>query len=150
MSPFPLNIGISILCRQADGICSVFMMLLKNLHRIFIPKLPIHFDASAGMCKHFPRYKESLFSFQSATGSEIQSNVTHMAAILKSNMAAPWRKFWHCQNVPRHRKHRYRHLNFGPRFNRTGDMGKTMVILAPYWKSIWRPPEVANLLGLFF
>ena len=55
--------------------------------------------------KHFPRYKESLFSFQSLTGSEIQSNVKHMAAILKSNMAAPWRKFLHCQNVPRHRKH---------------------------------------------
>ncbi len=33
-------------------------------------------------------YKESLFSFQSATGSEIQRNVKHMAAILKSNMAA--------------------------------------------------------------
>ena len=49
MSPFPLNIGISILCRQADGICSVFMMLLNNLHRIFIPKLPIHFHASAGI-----------------------------------------------------------------------------------------------------
>ena len=38
---------------------------------------------------HFPRYKESLFSFQSAIGSELQSNVKHMAAILKSNMAAP-------------------------------------------------------------
>ncbi len=40
-------------------------------------------------------------------------------------------------NIPRYRKHRYRHLNVGPRCNRTGDMGKTMVILAPYWKSIW-------------
>ena len=49
MSPFPLNIGISIRCRQADGICSVFMMQLNNLHRIFIPKLPIHFHASAGI-----------------------------------------------------------------------------------------------------
>ena len=38
--------------------------------------------------KHFPRYKESVFSFQSATGSEIQSNVKHMAAILEINMAA--------------------------------------------------------------
>ena len=92
--------------------------------------------------RHFPRYKKCLFSFQSATGTEIQSNVTHMAA--------PWRKFWHCQNVPRHRKHRYTHLNFGPRCNWTEYMGKTMVILAPYWKSIWRPPEVANLWGLFF
>ncbi len=86
-----------------------------------------------------PRYKESLFSFQSATGSEIQRNMT-----------APWRKFWHCQNVRRHRKHRYRHLHCGPRCNRTGDMGKTMVIVAPYWKSIWRPPGFANLWGLFF
>ena len=100
--------------------------------------------------KHFPRYKESLFSFQSATGSEIQSKVKHMAAILKSNKAAPWRKFWHCQNVPRHRKHRYRHLNFGPRCNRIGYMGKTMVILAPYWNSIWQPPGFANFWGLFF
>ena len=41
------------------------------------------------MAKHFPRYKESLFSFQSATGSEIQSIVKHMVAILKSNMVAP-------------------------------------------------------------
>ena len=78
-------------------------------------------------------------SKQSAIISEIQSNVKHLAAILKSNMAPSWRKFWHCQNVPRHWKHRYRHLNCGPRCNRTGDMGKTMVILAPYWKSIWRP-----------
>ena len=37
---------------------------------------------------HFPRYRELLFSFQSAIGSEVQ-NVKHMAAILKSNMAAP-------------------------------------------------------------
>ena len=29
-------------------------------------------------------------------------------------------------------------------------MCKTMVILAPYWKSIWRPPGVAIFLGLFF
>ena len=70
--------------------------------------------------KHFPRNKEPLFSFQSAIGSEIQSNVKHKAATLKANMAAPWRKFWHCHNVPRHRKHRYRHLHFGPRWNRTG------------------------------
>ena len=28
--------------------------------------------------------------------------------------------------------------------------GKTMVILAPYWKSIWRPPGVAHFWGLFF
>ena len=33
---------------------------------------------------------------------------------------------------------------------RTGDMGKTMVILAPYWNSIWRPPGVANFLGSIF
>ena len=99
---------------------------------------------------HFPTYKESLFSFQSAIGNEVQSNVKHMAAILKSNMAAPGRKLWDCQNVPRHRKHRYRHYNVGPRCNRTGDMGKTIVILAPYWKSIWRPPGVANFWGLFF
>ena len=100
--------------------------------------------------KHIPRYEESLFYFQSATGSEIQSNIKHMAAILKSNMAAPWRKFWHCQNVRRHRKHMYRHFNVGPRCNRIGYMGKTMVIVAPYWKSIWRPPGFANLWGLFF
>ena len=37
---------------------------------------------------YFPRYKESLFSFQSAIISEIQCNVKHMAAILKFNMAA--------------------------------------------------------------
>ena len=37
---------------------------------------------------HFPRYKESLFSFQSAIVSEIQCNVKHMAANLKFNMAA--------------------------------------------------------------
>ena len=47
MSPFPLKISINILCRQADGICSVFIMQLNNLHRIFIPKLPIYFHASA-------------------------------------------------------------------------------------------------------
>ena len=47
MSPFPLK--ISILCRQAEGTCSLSMMLLNNLHRIFIPKLPIHFHASAGI-----------------------------------------------------------------------------------------------------
>ena len=34
-------------------------------------------------------YSETLFSFQSGTVSEIRSNVKHMAAILKSNMAAP-------------------------------------------------------------
>ena len=49
MSPFPLKIGINILCRQADGICSVFIMQLNNLHRIFFQKLPIHFHASAGI-----------------------------------------------------------------------------------------------------
>ena len=37
---------------------------------------------------HFSRYKESLFSFQRETVSEIQCNVKHMAAILKFNMAA--------------------------------------------------------------
>ena len=30
----------------------------------------------------------SLFSFQSTIGSDIQTNVKHMVAILKSNMAA--------------------------------------------------------------
>ena len=100
--------------------------------------------------KHFPRCKESLFSFQSAIISEIQSNVKHFAAILKSNMAASWRKFWHCQNVPRHRKHRYRHLNCGPRCNRTGYIGKTMVILAPYLKSNMAATRGANFGGLFF
>ena len=49
MSPFPLKIGINILCCQADGICSVFIMQLNNLHRIFIPKLPILFHASSGI-----------------------------------------------------------------------------------------------------
>ena len=49
MSPFPLEIVIRIFCRQADGICSVFMMQLNNLHRIFIPKLPIYFHASDGI-----------------------------------------------------------------------------------------------------
>ena len=29
-------------------------------------------------------------------------------------------------------------------------MGKTMVSLAPFWKSLWRPPGVANCWGLFF
>ena len=28
-------------------------------------------------------------------------------------------------------------------------MGKTMVILAPYWKSIWWPPRVANFWDQF-
>ena len=37
--------------------------------------------------KYFPRYKVSLFSFQSTIGSEIQTNVKHMVDILKSNMA---------------------------------------------------------------
>ena len=97
--------------------------------------------------KHFPRYKESLFSFQSAIRSKIRSNINHMAVILKSNMAAPWPKFWHCENVHIYRKHRYRHLNCSPRWNRTGYMGKTFVILAPYWKSTWRPPGVANFWG---
>ena len=49
MSPFPLNIGISILCRHDDGICSVFMILLNNLYRILVRKLPIHVHASAGI-----------------------------------------------------------------------------------------------------
>ena len=96
--------------------------------------------------------KESLFSFQSAIGSEIQSNVKHTVVILKIKMAALWRKLWHCQNVHRYRKHWYtpRHLNFGPKCNRTGDMGNTMVILAPCSKSIWRPPGVANFWDTSF
>ena len=50
MSHFPLKIGMNTLCRQADGICSVFMMPLNNLHdRICIRKLPIIFHASAGI-----------------------------------------------------------------------------------------------------
>ena len=61
----------------------------------------------------------------------------------------PWRKFWHSQNVPRVRKHRYRHLNVGPMCNISGDIGKTRVFLAPCLKSIWRPPGVAHLWGLF-
>ena len=65
---------------------------------------------------NFPRYKESLFSFQSAIGSERRSNVIHMAAILESNMAAPdvnfdiAKRFLYIEN-------RYRHLNGGPRCN---------------------------------
>ncbi len=85
--------------------------------------------------KHFPRYNESLYSFQSATGGEIQSNVKHMAAILKYNMAAPWRQFWHCQNVPRHRKHRHGHLNFG---------AIEQEIWAKLW-SLWR--HIGNQYG---
>ena len=98
---------------------------------------------------HFPTYKESLFSFQSAIGNEVQSNVKHMAAILKSNMAAPGRKFWDCQNVPRHRKHRYRHYNVGPRCNRTGDMGKIMVI----WRHIgnqYGGHQGSQIFGVYF
>ncbi len=41
--------------------------------------------------KHFPRYKVSLFSFQSATGSEIQINVKHMAA--------SWNPIWRPPDV---------------------------------------------------
>ena len=43
----------------------------------------------------------------------------------------------------------YSHLHFGPRCNRTGDMGKPIAVLAPYWKSIWRQPGVASCWGLF-
>ena len=38
MSPFPLKIGINILCRQAYGICSVFIMRLNTMARFYIEK----------------------------------------------------------------------------------------------------------------
>ena len=46
------------------------------------------YDDNVHIVKQIPRAKEPLFSFQSAIRNETQSNVKHMAAILKSNMAA--------------------------------------------------------------
>ena len=75
-----------------------------------------------------------------------------MAAILKSNMAAPDVNSDIAKMFldPRHRKHRYRHLNFGPRCNRTGDNGQNYGHFGAILKINMAATRVREFLGSIF
>ena len=111
MSPFPLKIGINILCRHADGICSVFIMQLNNLHSIVITNLPIYFHAYF-VCSYclptFHTIECGLCFFLTEVPCHCLVRNSFSVSSLWFFVFISMLKYWHHQQRHRHR-HRQRY-----------------------------------------